>query len=117
MIRRIRIVPIHVVVAALLVCRVTGSSTAEAADYIWLEGENAASTNIEVQRSGWGNTQFLSGEKWLHCSIDAEKVDKQVPDDGVMREIPFPAPEGRNVPNLEPDRARIRPFAVRLADR
>ena len=67
--------------------------TARAADSIWLEGEEPTSTNIDVQRTGWGNTQFLSGEKWLHCSIEAGKVDKQAPDDGVLVKYDFRAPK------------------------
>ena len=49
-------------------------------EFVWLEGERPSSANIEVQRSGWGNTQFLSDGNWLHCSIEAGKVDGEVPD-------------------------------------
>jgi len=64
---------------------------AEAADFVWLEGEKPASANIEVQRSGWGNAHFLSEENWLHCSIEADKVDKDVPEGGVLLKYSFQA--------------------------
>lgn len=61
-------------------------------EFVWLEGEQPSSTNVEVQRSGWGNTQFLSDGNWLHCSIEAGKVDGEVPDEGVRLKYDFKAP-------------------------
>jgi beta-galactosidase len=55
---------------------------ANGADYIWLEGENPTSTNLKPNIAGWGHKEFLSGEKWLHVSIDAKKVDKELPAEG-----------------------------------
>ncbi|MCH5372394.1 MAG: hypothetical protein JJ992_00330, partial [Planctomycetes bacterium] len=78
---------------AIFVCSFVLSFTAEAAEFVWMEGEQPVSTNIEVQRSGWGNTQFLSEEKWLHCSIDAGKVDRQVPGEGGRLTYQFEAPK------------------------
>ncbi len=59
-------------------CIATG--TLRAADgatpeFVWLEGEQPSSANLDAKGTGWGNSQFLSEEKWLHCSIDAGKVD------------------------------------------
>ncbi len=39
--------------------------------------------------AGWGNKQFLSGEKWLHLSIDADKVDKELPAEGALSRYDF----------------------------
>lgn len=79
---------------AWLACLATTTRTAEAVEFVWLEGEQPSSTNVEVQRSGWGNQQFLSDEKWLHCSIEAGKVDNQVPGDGVTLKYQFQVPKG-----------------------
>ena len=51
-------------------------------DFLWLEGEAPSATNVKPNLAGWGNKQFLSGEKWLHLSIDADKVDKELPAEG-----------------------------------
>ncbi len=61
--------------------------------FVWLEGEQPTSTSIEVQRSGWGNTHFLSGSNWLHCSIEAGKVDASVPEGGVLLKYEWMAPK------------------------
>lgn len=72
---------------------VPGSAEAAASEFVWLEGEQPASANVEVQRSGWGNTQFLSEGKWLHASIDADKVEKDVPGDGVLLKYALELPQ------------------------
>ena len=87
------------------------------ADFVWLEGEQPSAANIEVQRSGWGNTQFLSEGKWLHCSIDADKVDASVPDEGVSVEVHFSDSARHELPDLEPDWVRICAVSLRLAHR
>ncbi|MBN2475144.1 MAG: hypothetical protein JXB62_11085 [Pirellulales bacterium] len=69
------------------------ATDAAGAEFVWLEGERPSATNIEVQRSGWGNTQFLSEGNWLHCSIEAGKVDGEVPDEGVSLKYAFGAPK------------------------
>ena len=55
-------------------------------DWIWLEGESAQ-TRFKVIRSGWGRTQFLSEEKWLHISVDQGNVDKVVPEEGILHPL------------------------------
>ncbi len=55
---------------------------------IWLEGESAK-TSFKVNRSGWGRTQFLSEEKWLHISVNQGDVGTQVPDHGVVLSYDF----------------------------
>ena len=52
-------------------------------EYVWIEGETGDS-NIDVVRSGWGNTEFLSDGNWLHLSIDQDKVQNEVPEEGVL---------------------------------
>ena len=37
---------------------------------------------MKLNLAGWGNKQFLSGEKWLHLSIDASKIEKELPAEG-----------------------------------
>ncbi len=50
--------------------------------FVWLEGEQPSFTNVKLNLAGWGNKQFLSGEKWLHLSIDADKIEKELPSQG-----------------------------------
>ncbi len=78
-------------------CTGTAGATVHAAEgatreYIWLEGEQPTFANVEMQRSGWGNAQYLSAGKWLHCSLDADKVDTVVPAEGVLLRYEFEAP-------------------------
>jgi hypothetical protein len=63
---------------------------------VWLEGEGAVPTNVKPNLAGWGRKEFLSGEKWLHLSIDADKVDRDVPGDGALLAYPFAAPADGN---------------------
>ena len=51
---------------------------------VWLEGEKPAAINVKPLIAGWGNKQFLSGEQWLQVSIDADKVEKEMPEEGVL---------------------------------
>ena len=58
--------------------------TGTAADFVWVEGEAPASINVKPNIAGWGHKEFLSGEKWLHLAIDADKVDKELPAGGAL---------------------------------
>jgi beta-galactosidase len=73
--------------------RPLGARAEGPADFIWLEGEDATSVSVKPNISGWGHKEFLSGEKWLHLSIDADKVEKEVPADGVLIQYSFRAPK------------------------
>ena len=87
--------PIALLRAALAAGCVLGAHEGLAAAhpaYVWLEGEAPSSTGVEMQRGGWGNARFLSGEKWLHCSFDAGKVQREVPEEGVRIVYRFEAP-------------------------
>jgi beta-galactosidase len=68
------------------------ATQAFAADYVWLEGENPTSKNLDVAGVGWGNTQFLSQGKWLNVNIEAGKVEAQCPKEGVLLGYDFQAP-------------------------
>ncbi len=57
--------------------------------FVWLEGEHPASTNVKLNLAGWGNKQFLSGEKWLHLSLDADKIEKELPAEGGLIRFDF----------------------------
>jgi beta-galactosidase len=61
----------------------------DARSYVWLESEAPASVNVTPNVSGWGHPEFLSGEKWLQISIEADKVEKECPEGGVLLSYPF----------------------------
>src|SRR5437016_917423 len=61
----------------------------EAPAYVWIEGEAPARCSVKPNVAGWGHKEFLSEEQWLQVSVDAEKVDAEVPGDGVHLEYPF----------------------------
>lgn len=54
-----------------------------------MEGEKPSSINVKANIGGWGNKQFLSGEQWLDVSIDADKVDKELPPEGALIKYAF----------------------------
>ncbi len=64
----------------------------DAAEYVWIEGE-AATVNIKPNIAGWGNKHFLSCDKWLHISVDADKVEKAVPAEGILLRYLFTLPK------------------------
>ncbi len=85
--RRARAVASSVVwVAGLL--SAAGAGARQAASVIWIEGE-AAQCNVKPNIAGWGRKEFLSGEQWLHVSIDADKVDSQTPVGGILMTYPI----------------------------
>ena len=97
-------------IASCVLCLLAVGRSAEAADdtrgaaemgalasqsYVWIEGEAPAEVNVTPTVAGWGHPEFLSGGKWLQVSIpagaaeqprsrDAEKVEKEVPAEGVL---------------------------------
>ena len=62
-------------------------------DFIWLEGEKPASLNISTKPEGTGNPHFLSASNWLKVSIEADKVEKEAPAEGVLATYAFEAPK------------------------
>lgn len=67
---------------------------AETPGYVWLEGENPSRANYRQAADGVGNPQFLSGTNWLKVSIDADKIEKEVPADGVLLDYQFETEAG-----------------------
>lgn len=74
---------------AALSILVLATSRLPAQDYVWLESDKPAAINVKPLIAGWGNKQFLSGEQWLQVSIEAGKVEKEVPEEGVLIQYPF----------------------------
>jgi len=63
----------------------------------WVEGESlslVAPTTVKAEALSWGNAERLSGGKWLQVSVDADKVDAQVPGEGVDLSAKFDLASG-----------------------
>jgi hypothetical protein len=73
----------------LLLCVHSAARAADSAPFVWLEGEAPAAINVKPNIAGWGHKEFLSGEQWLQVSIDADKVEKEAPADGVLLAYDF----------------------------
>ena len=43
-------------------------------DFVWIEAEQGTA-NISIEAKGWGKKEFLSGEKWVQVSVEADKVE------------------------------------------
>jgi hypothetical protein len=73
---------------ALAVCAACSMAppvaAAEPSDFVWLEAEKPQAVNIKPNLSGWGRPEFLSEGRWLSVSIDAEKIESDVPAEGVL---------------------------------
>ena len=78
--------PIPLIVLVLTLLTTVVSSIAE---YVWFEAETAANMNVTPNVSGWGNSQFMSGDKWMQIQFDADKVDAAAPADGVLLKYNF----------------------------
>ena len=73
------------------------SLAAEPPAFVWIEGEQPAKvTGITPKMSGWGHKEFLSEDQWLHVSVDAAAVEKEVPPEGALLEYAFSAPKAAN---------------------
>lgn len=55
-----------------------------AAESAWIEAEIPSSSNFEHGTGGWGNSEYLSGEDWLHFTIPAGEVEEKVPAKGIV---------------------------------
>jgi len=64
-------------------------ASAQTGDAVWIEAENTASSNLKIEAAGWGETQFLSGGKWVNVSIDADNVSKELPEGGGLLTYKF----------------------------
>ncbi|HZT44121.1 MAG TPA: glycoside hydrolase family 2 TIM barrel-domain containing protein [Chthonomonadaceae bacterium] len=74
------------VVGLTLLCL---SSAVFAQDFVWLEGEAPASCNVKPAVTRPGHKEFLSGQQWLQIAIDANKVEKETPAEGVLIQYKF----------------------------
>ena len=71
------------------------ADAAQKAPFVWLEAERATA-NIPLEAKGWGHKEFLSEDKWLQVSIDADKIDRQLPEGGAVLKYALDVPESRN---------------------
>ena len=78
------------IVIAAVVAVVLDGAIGRGGEFVWLEGE-AGRANVQVNNSGWGNAHFLSEGKWMHISVDAEKVDAEVKADAAVIQYAFDA--------------------------
>lgn len=63
--------------------------TFAADDFVWLEAEKPAYANLKPNIAGWGRPEFLSASNWLHISIEANKVDQELPAEGGLLRYEF----------------------------
>ena len=68
-----------------------GTRAVEAQEPVWIEGEDTSSADVKLNVAGWGRKAILSGEKWLHLAVDADKVEKDVPAEGATISYKFAA--------------------------
>ena len=61
-----------------------------APDYVWVEGEQPTSANVKWNSATSSHTDWLSGGKWLMYSLDAGKVEKELPEEGALLEYALP---------------------------
>jgi beta-galactosidase len=66
---------------------IVGHTSAQ--DHVWIEGEAPTTINVKPNVAGGAHKEFLSGEKWLHLSIDADKVEKETPPEGILIKYDF----------------------------
>ena len=84
-----------IVPTVLLCASALARPQAAAQDAIWLEGEGFSASNIAKPNiSGWGRPEYLSGEKWMQVSIDADKVEKELPGGGGLLTYAFTVGRG-----------------------
>ncbi len=78
-----------VIAGVALIVRIGAiAAPAQTETFVWLEGE-AGSANVKVNNTGWGNAHFLSAGKWMHLSVEADKVDDEVKPDAIIIQYPF----------------------------
>lgn len=84
-----KLLPSHRLVLGLaLTTGLNLAAQAAAPAFVWLEGESARTT-FKVDIGGWGRPQFLSGSNWLHVSVEEGRVEKDVPEEGILLEYVF----------------------------
>jgi beta-galactosidase len=76
----------------LLVTPVTALPQADQ-NSVWIEGEAPAAINVKPNISGWGHPEYLSEGKWLQVSIEADKVERDLPAEGALIRYDFTVPK------------------------
>lgn len=71
----------------LVFCTLTAA--AQAADFVWMEGEKPSRKNYPCGPAGVEKTQFLSQGAWLSVSLDAAKIARECPKEGVLLDYDF----------------------------
>jgi beta-galactosidase len=82
--------------ASLLFASLFATAIGQAADYVWLEGEKPSSKNYPCRTAGVERSQFLSGNAWLVADLDAGKVQKECPREGILLGYDFTTPSTGN---------------------
>ncbi len=59
--------------------------------FAWIEGEAPRSLNVQPATDGVGNPRFLSADKWLKVSVEADRVEQEVPAEGAQVTYAFSA--------------------------
>lgn len=77
------------IVAALLIACAAAHA---APPFVWLEGETPTKSNLGARAAGWGREELLSQRKWLHVSIEADKITSELPEGGGLLTYAFEAP-------------------------
>lgn len=73
----------------IVMIAITAFSRSVSAEYIWIEGENPTTANVDFKSGGWGNSHYLSDGKWLFGNIDASKVESTIPPEGAILTYEF----------------------------
>ena len=102
---------------SLLLASLLAATVSQAADFVWLEGEKPTSKNYPCGPAGVERSQLLSGNAWLLADLDAGKVQRECPKDGIRLGYDFVVAVGRKLRGLEPHRHGIEPVGLRVADR
>ena len=72
---------------------VLGALTVQAADFAWIEAESPTRSAVVPNTNSWGNTALLSGGKWLHEDVSADKFPA---DAGPLFSYDFTLPSAGN---------------------
>jgi hypothetical protein len=72
-----------------LLCSFGSVAQAQNTGAVWIEGENTSAANVTPKVEGTGRGELVSEGKWLHVSIANDKVEKEVPEEGVVLSYSF----------------------------
>ena len=92
-------------------------ATARGQGFVWLEGEQPTTKNIEIKAEAFGRTELLAGGKWLKLQVEQQDLAKKLPKEGALLGYQFQVSAAGNYEVWSPHRLRGRPLALRVADR